>query len=222
MQSSNSVEGNGHGVLPSHEKTPEEIQLEIARTRSAITGDLVALSEKLSPAHLRESAREVMRDAREEAKEVLREAKDAAIDSLRGVKTRAIESVNETVHDLTLRTREVGGTALAYASAHPTALSLVGLGAGVLVWIFRERSRRREPQYANEYEFTGYGNTSERFQQPPRNVRHAVQPGRRGAAAPQSASGHAGGGNLAVWGLVAAAGFGIALLWPLEKRRVVR
>jgi ElaB/YqjD/DUF883 family membrane-anchored ribosome-binding protein len=209
--------------MPNHEKTPEEIQLEIARTRSAITGDLLALSEKLSPAHLRESAREVMRDAREEAKEVLREAKDAAIDSLRGVKDRAFESVNDTVHDLSMRTRQAGGTALAFASTHPTALSLLGLGAGVLLWALR--ARRREPQYANSF---AYDREYREIRRPspnvdldslPRNVRYADQAAPRNELRAPPAPARSGGSRVAVFGLVVAAGLGIGLLLPIQKQR---
>jgi len=221
MQTSNTVDGNGNGLGSGHEKTPEEIQLEIARTRSAITGDLLALSGKLSPAHLRESAREVMRDAREEAKEVLREAKDAAFDSIRGVKDRAISSVNDTVHDLTQRTREAGGTALAFASAHPSVLSLLGLGAGLLVWALRQRAGRNEPEYANyEYERRlGDGRLASAREELPRNVRLGASQPYPSSTRAQRPPARARGKGLAVFGMVVAAGLGIGLLLPLEKRR---
>jgi ElaB/YqjD/DUF883 family membrane-anchored ribosome-binding protein len=153
MTSSNIVDAsrqNGHGS--NSEKTPEEIQLEIARTRTAITEDLLALSEKLSPEHLREGAREVMRDAREEAKEVLREAKDAAIGSLRDVKDRAITSVNDTVSELGVRARKAGGLTVEFVSANAVAISLLGLGAGWLVWALRHRKRLQGDEYSYRYD----------------------------------------------------------------------
>lgn len=157
MTSSNIVDAsrnNGHSK--DHEKTPEEIQLEIARTRTAITEDLLALSEKLSPQHLRESAREVMRDARDEAKEVLKEAKDAAIDSLRGVKDRALNSVNETVNVIGTRARHAGGITVDFVSANAVAVSLLSLGAGWLVWALRHRKRLEGSEYAYRYEHYSY------------------------------------------------------------------
>jgi ElaB/YqjD/DUF883 family membrane-anchored ribosome-binding protein len=158
MTSSNIVDvsrTNGHGK-PDHEKTPEEIQLEIARTRTQITEDLLALSEKLSPQHLRESAREVMRDAREEAKEVLRDAKDAAIGSLIDVKDRALHRVNDTVHELGTQARKAGTLTVDFVSANAVAVSLLGLGAGWLVWALRHRKRLEGDEYAYRYEHYSY------------------------------------------------------------------
>ena len=153
MTSSNIVDvsrNNGH-ANKDHEKTPEEIQLEIARTKTAITEDLLALSEKLSPQHLREGAREVMRDAREEVKEVIKETKDAALDSLRGVKDRALLSVNETVNEIGTRARHAGSITVDFVSANAVAISLLGLGAGWLVWALRHR-RQEGDDYAYRYE----------------------------------------------------------------------
>ncbi|HEY6880796.1 MAG TPA: DUF3618 domain-containing protein, partial [Polyangiales bacterium] len=88
--------------------TPEQIQLEIARTRSAITDDLRALSERFDPAQLRESAREVMRDARAEAGHLIEDAKQAALAPLIDAKQRALARV----HSLGEQTREAGALTL--------------------------------------------------------------------------------------------------------------
>lgn len=158
MTASNIVDAsqqNGHAS--NHDKTPEEIQLEIARTRSAITGDLLALSERLSPQQLRESAREVMRDAREEAKDVLNHAKDAAFDSLRGVKDRALSSVQHTVTDIGDRARHASELTVSFVSAHRIAISLLGVGAGWLVWAVRSRRSQADGgEYAYRYEHYNY------------------------------------------------------------------
>jgi hypothetical protein len=66
-----------------HDKTPEEIQLEIARTRSAITEDLRVLSERYGPQQLKESAREVIHEARVEATELMRDAKQEPVQAHR-------------------------------------------------------------------------------------------------------------------------------------------
>lgn len=144
------------------EKSPEQIQLEIARTRTAITEDLLELSEKLSPQHLRESAREVMRDAREEAKEVLREAKDAAIGSLRDIKDKAIHSVTDRVGLISNQAREAGSMTVRFVSANAVAFSLVGLGAGWLLIALRNR-RRRETDYAYRFEHYSYPTEDARY-----------------------------------------------------------
>ena len=157
MTSSNIVDASRHnGHAGNQEKTPEEIQLEIARTKTAITEDLLALSEKFSPQHLREGAREVMRDAREEAKEVLREAKDAAIDSLRGVKDRAITTVNDTVTELGTQAKRAGTMTVSFVSANAVAVSLLSLGAGWLFWALRHRKRMEGGEYAYRYEHYSY------------------------------------------------------------------
>ena len=143
MTSSNIVDTtrkNGHSTND-HEKTPEEIQLEIARTKTAITEDLLAISERLSPQHLREGAREVMKDARDEAKEMLRGAKDAAIDSLIGVKDRAVESVSEKVGLLGTQARRASDLTVNFVSANQIAVSLVGFGVGFLLVALRRRGK---------------------------------------------------------------------------------
>ncbi|MET0342208.1 MAG: DUF3618 domain-containing protein [Polyangiales bacterium] len=156
MTSSNIVDTtrqsqNGH----SQEKTPEEIQLEIARTRTAITEDLLAISERLSPQHLRESAREMMRDAREEAREMLRDAKDAAVDSLVGVKDRAVERVSESVSLLGTQARRASDMTVSFVSANSVAVSLVGFGVGFLL-IALQRRRRTPPLLQRGYSHEHY------------------------------------------------------------------
>jgi len=140
MTSSNIVEPpreNGH----SHEKTPEEIQLEIARTRTAITEDLLAISERLSPQHLRESARGMMRDARDEAKEMIKDAKDAAFDSLVSAKDRAVETVSEKVSLLGTQARRASDLTVSFVSANAVAVSLVGFGVGFLLVALQRRKQ---------------------------------------------------------------------------------
>lgn len=142
-----------------HERTPQEIQLEIARTKSAITDDLRVLSERFSPQQLREGAREVMRDARVEASHLIREAKEATIDSLIGVKDRTVESVKDSVHEavesvkdsvhekvnllgtqarvLGTNARHAGELTVNFISSNALAVSLVGFGAGWLLVVLR-------------------------------------------------------------------------------------
>lgn len=157
---------NGH-TKTGHDRTPEEIQLEIARTKSAITDDLRALSERFSPQQLREGAREVMRDARVEASQLIQEAKEATIDSLIGVKDRTVESVKDSVHEavesvkdsvqekvnlLGSQARVLGNNAkhageltVNFISSNALAVSLLGFGAGWLLVALRNyRNSKRE------------------------------------------------------------------------------
>jgi len=131
---------NGRGESASPQggaKSPEQIKEEIARTRSALSQDVAALGEKLSPERLKENAREAIHEAagvaRDGAREVFRDAKEAAVDSLRHAKDHAFESITETVHDLGERAQQVGYTASDFFSTHALPLSLLGLGAGWLL-----------------------------------------------------------------------------------------
>ncbi|MDB4987612.1 MAG: hypothetical protein JWN04_2790 [Myxococcaceae bacterium] len=179
---------NGH-EKKMQDKTPEEIQLEIARTKSAITEDLRVLSERFSPQHLREGAREVMRDAREEANLLIREAKEATIGSLIGAKDRAVESVKETVsekvHQLGNQAKLLGGHAkvlggrakeasdltVSFVSKNALTFSLLGVGAGWLLVALRNYRRSRQSYHYEYYSLPDdVDTTRERFSDTVRNV----------------------------------------------------
>lgn len=246
MTSSNIVDvsrQNGHAEH--REKTPEEIQLEIAQTRSAITEDLLALSEKLSPQHLRENAREVMRDAREEAKEMLRDAKDAAIGSLRDIKDRAVERVSHGVDVIGDRARFASDATISFVSANALAMSLVGLGAGLLVVALRRRRRLASGEHTYTYEHYSYPDAQEVLpgEEPAPLRSAAIRPadmderrprmrsgtgrelehrarelGRRARQAAQHTRGVASDHRVAVVAMTIAAGLGIGLLLPVGRQ----
>jgi len=171
MTSPNAVDTNHK---QSHDKTPEEIQLEIARTRSAITEDLRVLSERYGPAQLKESAREVihearveatelMRDAKQEAKELMRDAKQVAFGGLIGMKDRAVESVSERVtmlgeraSELGDKAREAGNLTVSYVSRHAVLISVLGASAGWLLMALRNYRRVQRGEYDYRYEHYSY------------------------------------------------------------------
>jgi len=142
-------------------RTPEEIQLEIARTKSAISEDLRVLSERFSPQQLREQAREVMRDARIEAKHLIEDAKEATLGSLIGAKDRAVENVKESVHEkvqmLGEQARMIGEQAVVlgdrarrgaevtvqFVSRNAITVSLLGVGLGWLAVAYRNYRRNQ-------------------------------------------------------------------------------
>jgi hypothetical protein len=130
-----------NGVGTNTEKSPAEIQLEIARTRSAITEDLRMLSERFNPQQLRESAREVMRDAREEATHLIHDAKEAAFGKLIGAKDRAVEKVQTRVHALGDQTMHAGVLTLDFLTKNRVMMSLLGLASGLLVYALRRPHR---------------------------------------------------------------------------------
>ena len=165
MTSANVTEpgrANGH-VKPAHEKTPEEVQLEIERTKSAISEDLRVLSERFSPQQLREGAREVMRDARVEANLLIKEAKQATIGSLIEAKDRAVESVKESVSEkvnligdqaklLGTQAKHASDLTVSFVSKNALAVSLLGFGTGWLLIALRNYRRTRSQQsYRHEY-----------------------------------------------------------------------
>ncbi|MET0284686.1 MAG: DUF3618 domain-containing protein [Polyangiales bacterium] len=121
----------------SRELSPAELQLEIARTKSAITEDLRVLSERFNPGQLRESAREVMRDAREEATQLVQDAKQAALGPLLGAKDRAVERV----HALGEQTRHAGVLTLDFLTRNRVMMSLLGVASGLLVYALRRPHR---------------------------------------------------------------------------------
>lgn len=239
MTGSNIIEAlkhNGHRV---HEKTPEEIQLEIARTRSAITEDLLALSERLSPEHLRESARDMMRDAREEAKGLLQDAKQVAVDSLRGAKDRALGSVQDTVSAIGGRARDASAITADFVSSHAVAISLLTAGAGWLVWLLRS-SRGVEDEYAYRYEHyavppseprdrlrsvsTRASKAVDAAREQVRSAAHRLDHARERAGAGLHGAARrtrelANDNRLAVVGLTLAAGLGIGMLLPVRSGR---
>jgi hypothetical protein len=125
-----------NGTTPK-ELSPAELQLEIARTKSAITEDLRVLSERFNPGQLRESAREVMRDAREEATQLVQDAKQAALGPLLGAKDRAVERV----HALGDQTRQAGVLTLEFLTRNRVMMSLLGVASGLLVYALRRPQR---------------------------------------------------------------------------------
>jgi ElaB/YqjD/DUF883 family membrane-anchored ribosome-binding protein len=162
-------------------KSREQIQAEIAETRSALSQDLAALGEKLSPEHLKESARGVIaevkhaasdtiRDAKEAAVGTLRHATDAAVGSLREAKDHAFEAVSETAHEIGERAQRAGYATSNFVSTHAIPLSLVGIGLGWLMLSMNHANKRAQgqllPRDARGYSYQprtmGYGD--ERFE----------------------------------------------------------
>jgi len=141
---------NGIGQnAPRKSKSPEEIEAEIAQTRSVITDDINALGDKLSAENLRASAKGVIHDAKLEAQEFVREAKDAAVDSLRSAKDSAVESVAGVVHEIGDGARRAGSVTTRFVSANAIPLGLIGVG---VAWLTMSMRRQR----ALEYDYT-YG-----------------------------------------------------------------
>lgn len=139
-------------------KSREQIEAEIAQTRSALSNDLAALGEKLSPEHLKESARGVIQEVKHAASDTIREAReatvgtlrhatDAAVGSLREAKDHAFEAVSETAHDITQRAQRVGYATSGFVSTHAIPLSILAVGIGWLALSVNHQKRRDEQGY---------------------------------------------------------------------------
>lgn len=76
-------------------KSREEIENEIVQSRTALSQDLHALGEKLSPEHLKEGAKGVIDEVKHAAVDTIREARYAAADSIREAKEAASGSLRE-------------------------------------------------------------------------------------------------------------------------------
>jgi ElaB/YqjD/DUF883 family membrane-anchored ribosome-binding protein len=138
-------------------KSPEQLREEIARTRSALSQDVAALGERLSPENLKESAKDLLHDATDAAKEgakgVFRDAKDAAVESLRHAKDHAIDSISETYHEVSERVQSAGSSTALFVSTHAIPLSLVGLGLGWLALSMGHARRQQLREYGGDYDY---------------------------------------------------------------------
>jgi ElaB/YqjD/DUF883 family membrane-anchored ribosome-binding protein len=74
-------------------KKPNDLQKEISQTRNAINEDIKALGDKVSPAHLKEEAKNALVDAKNTAVEKVVDAKDAAVDKMIEAKDVAAEKL---------------------------------------------------------------------------------------------------------------------------------
>jgi gas vesicle protein len=154
---------------PQRNLSSRDIQSTIDETRDALSGDIKALGDKVSPAHIKQEAKQAVKTVRdtiidkagERAAEVAdsaRELKDAAVDKARELKDttvekaaevkdaavetaqQAAETVSETFDDVASYTRRAGSTALSFASQNAVPLGLIGLGAG---WLLANQRRQR-------------------------------------------------------------------------------
>ncbi len=118
------------------DKSPEQIEAEIERTRERISSDIDAISYKLSPQRLRERAQETLHDAQ--------------------------EVVMSTVHDVTQavsdQAKETSSSFFDLVKENPLPAALIGLGVGLLVagGAAATGSRQDFDDYENRYR-EGYG-----------------------------------------------------------------
>jgi uncharacterized protein DUF3618 len=133
------------GHDPAHEPrgvSSKELEAEIDQTRTAISGDLRTLGERLDPAHLKEEAKEVIVEAKNVAVEGLQEAKNVATNAFHEVKDSAVNAVNERVEGFRENVRIAERETVGFLRENAVPLALLGIGVGWLVANRRSRERR--------------------------------------------------------------------------------
>lgn len=209
---------------PKRNKSPREIEADIGETRKAITDDIKALGDKVSPANLKQEAKNALGDAKDAAAEKISqvadkaaEVKDVAMDKAAEMKDVALqkaeqlkdatvektqqvaEAASETFQEVSEQTRRAGRRAWRFTTDNAVPLTLIGVGAGLLIANQRRESAWRRPEYpAFELEDDmDYPSDNAAFytDQP-----HAPRRRRLASRAPASATGTSsgnGGANLA-------------------------
>src|SRR5215208_2763651 len=94
--------GSGSGA---DDRDPEEIRVEIAQTRTEMSGTIDAIQQRLAPDVLTAQAKDVARDATEQAKsaaqEVLQDAVREVKDAAKEVTAHAVHEVRDAARDVT-------------------------------------------------------------------------------------------------------------------------
>ena len=161
-------------------KSARELEAEIGETRNAITEDIKAISDKVSPAALKQEAKQAWTGVKQDVADRANEAKDAAIDKVLEVKDVAVEKAQE-VRDATIEkaeqvrdvvvekaqqagdaivqtageasevARRTGRAAWGFTVRNAVPLSLIGLGAGWLIANNRRQRGFRAEGYDSSY-----------------------------------------------------------------------
>jgi len=157
-------------------KDPRQIEAAIGDTRNALTDDIKALSDKASPAHIKQEAKQALKNAKDnvidkgvqaadvavdralEIKDVAveraLEIKDAAVEKASEVKELALTKAHEAADviaekadEVAAQTRDVSRVAWQFTVNNAVPLSLIGLGAGLLITNQRKSQSARLPEY---------------------------------------------------------------------------
>lgn len=157
---------------PKTKKSPREIEAEIGETRKAITDDIKALGDKVSPANLKHEAKNALNDVKDAATDKISQAadkavevKDVALDKAAELKDVALqkaeqlkdatvektqevaEAASETFAEVSEQTRRAGREAWRFTRENAVPLTLIGLGAGLMIANQRRQSALRRPEY---------------------------------------------------------------------------
>lgn len=133
--------GPGAGASDDGASDIAQIEGDLNQTRTAISGDLRTLGERLSPEHLKEEAREVLAEAKSAAVETLHEAKDVATSAFNEAKDSAMEAVSNKMGELREDVRRAERQTISFLRENAVPLSLMGVG---LAWFLSKRRSRAQ------------------------------------------------------------------------------
>lgn len=146
-------------------KSSQVIASEIGQTRSAISEDIKVLSDKLSPSHLKEEAKQAISDAKDKAIEKVVETKDVAVEKAVELKDAAVEkaieikdkasekvqevqeTVEEAAHEVSYQARRAGRATWSFTVENAVPLAMIGIGAGWIISNTRGGGRRGSEFY---------------------------------------------------------------------------
>jgi len=164
-------------------KNPREIEAAISDTRNALADDIKALSDKTSPAHLKQEAKQAIKTAKDnlvdKAVEKTTVAKDVVVDRALEIKDIAVEkatefkdiaverateakdiavakaseaadAIAETAEEVATEARDIGRVAWKFTVANAVPLSLIGLGAGLLLSNQRKSKRLSDASWEED------------------------------------------------------------------------
>src|SRR3954466_6236173 len=92
------------------DRDPQEIRVEIAQTRTEMSGTIDAIQQRLAPEVLTEQAKDIARDATEQAKSaaqaVLQDAIGEVKEAAKEVTAHAVHEVRDAAHDATVDAKD--------------------------------------------------------------------------------------------------------------------
>jgi ElaB/YqjD/DUF883 family membrane-anchored ribosome-binding protein len=153
-------------------KNPREIEAAIGETRNALTDDIRALSDKASPAHLKQEAKQALKNAKDDLVDKAVEkgavARDVVVDRALEIKDIAVEKASEakdlavakaqeaadviaeTADEVVTQTRDISRVAWQFTVDNAVPLGLIGIGAGLLLTNQRKSRRLAEASWDEE------------------------------------------------------------------------
>lgn len=140
-------ENKSGSAEPKQTKSAREIEADIGQTRNALSEDIKALGDKISPANIKHEAKQALNDAKDATVEKAGQLKDAAIEKAAELKDVAVdkaqqaaEVASEAIDDVSREARRAGEALSNFAAGNAVPLALIAIGAG---WLFANRGRPR-------------------------------------------------------------------------------